>query len=112
MAERGVYDKQINKPGTRERDDAAHSGFLSHRCYVREPEMQISSHRTMTIFCPASSSLATMLQRRPSRWSRPSMTFVAVSTMVSSAYDRLKEGNTRDGKPVWITEGLSWASLL
>jgi len=54
--------------------------------YLRDPEMHISSHRTMTMVCPARSSLATMLHRRPSRWSRPSMTFTFVSTMMDRTF--------------------------
>ncbi len=52
--------------------------------YSRDPETHISSHRTMTIVCPARSSLATILAKRPRRWSRPSITLVWVSTMVPS----------------------------
>ena len=38
------------------------------------PERQISSHLTMTTFCPLSSSLATIDAKRPSMWWRASTT--------------------------------------
>jgi hypothetical protein len=71
--------------------------------------MQISSHRTMTIFCPASSSLATMLQRRPSRWSRPSMTFVAVSTMVVAAAYQQRYVNTHESDVIRQGDNNLWS---
>ena len=62
---------------------------LTPSLYSRDPETHISSHRTMTIFCPARSSLATILAKRPRRWSRPSITLVLVSTMVPSFYNNI-----------------------
>jgi len=43
-------------------------------CLTRPPEMQISSQRTTTTFCPLSSSFATMDASRPSMWCRASTT--------------------------------------
>lgn len=41
-----------------------------------DPETTMSSHLTITTFCPANNSFATMEARRPRRWSRPSMMIV------------------------------------
>lgn len=57
------------------------SGSQQYKVNVHEPEMHISSHRTMTIDWPASNSFETILHKRPRRWSRPSMILVADNTM-------------------------------
>jgi hypothetical protein len=74
-------------------------GGITH--YLQEPDTTISSHRTITIFCPARSSLVTMLAKRPRRWSRPSMTFVSVRTMVTISINNMMDKDLRAGVCRW-----------
>ena len=64
--------------------------------HSQEPEMHISSHRTMAIFCPARSSLATILAKRPRRWSRPSMTLTDEHTMVEQHTEQCNQNKIEE----------------
>lgn len=64
---------------------------------VQEPLWLISSHRTATMGCPFSSSLAMTEARRPSKWPRQSMTLALVETMVAVHCSWRKSGEGMGG---------------
>lgn len=68
-----------------------------HFARKNSPEMLRASQRTMTIFCPLSSCLATVLARRPSRWPLPSMTYSSCQPASSESF---REFSNRESAPL------------